>query len=137
MITQYWSGQARVYHHTAPINMLYGLYQAFYNILDEGLDIVIQRHRDMHDLLVAELKSIGLELFVNEHDRLPMLNSIIIPDYVKDVEVRSKLLNEYQIEIGGGLGPLTGKIWRIGLMGETAKKESIQKLMDALKKILN
>ena len=137
MITQYWSGEARVYHHTAPINMLYGLYQACYNILDEGLDIVIQRHQNMHDLLVSELKSIGLELFVKENDRLPMLNSIIIPDNIKDGEIRSKLLNEYRIEIGGGLGPLTGKIWRIGLMGETAKKESIQKLMDAFRKILN
>ena len=137
MITKYWSGKSRVYHHTAPINMLYGLYQACYNILDEGLDIVLQRHQDMHHLLVSELKSIGLELFVKENDRLPMLNSIIIPDGVQDVEVRSKLLNEYQIEIGGGLGPLTGKIWRIGLMGETAKKENIQKLMDAFNEILN
>ena len=117
--------------------MLYGLYQACYNILDEGLDIVIQRHHDMHDLLVSELKSIGLELFVKEKDRLPMLNSIIIPDNIIDVEVRSKLLNKYQIEIGGGLGPLASKIWRIGIMGETAKKESIQKLMDAFRKILN
>jgi alanine-glyoxylate transaminase/serine-glyoxylate transaminase/serine-pyruvate transaminase len=116
MITQYWSGKARVYHHTAPINMLYGLYQACYNILDEGLDIVIQRHQNMHDLLVSELKSIGLELFVNKNDRLPMLNSIIIPEDIKDGEIRSKLLNEYRIEIGGGLGPLTGKIWRIGLL---------------------
>ena len=102
----------------------------------EGLDIVIQRHRDMHDLLVAELKSIGLELFVNEHDRLPMLNSIIIPDDVNDVEVRSKLLNKYRIEIGGGLGPLTGKIWRIGLMGESSKSEYVLKLLSAFEEIL-
>ena len=78
----------------------------------------------------------GLKLFVEENERLPMLNSVIIPDGVKDLEVRSRLLNEFQIEIGGGLGPLAGKIWRIGLMGETAKKESIQKLMDAFRKIL-
>ena len=137
MITQYWAGKSRVYHHTAPINMLYGLYQACYNILDEGLDIAIQRHSDMHYLLVNELSYLGLELFVDKTDRLPMLNSVIIPDYVQDVEVRSRLLNEFQIEIGGGLGPLAGKIWRIGLMGETAKKESIQKLMNAFRKILN
>ena len=137
MITKYWSGKSRVYHHTAPINMLYGLYQACFNIIDEGLDIVIQRHMKMHQLLVAELDNIGLKLFVNKHDRLPMLNSVIIPDGTNDAAVRAKLLNEYQIEIGGGLGPLANKIWRIGLMGETAKKESIQKLMDAFKKILN
>ena len=137
MIINYWSGTARVYHHTAPINMLYGLYQACFNIIDEGLDIVIQRHMKMHQLLVAELDNIGLKLFVNKHDRLPMLNSVIIPDGANDAAVRSKLLNEYQIEIGGGLGPLASKIWRIGLMGETAKKESIQRLIDAFKKILN
>ena len=137
MITKYWSGNSRIYHHTAPINMLYGLYQACHNIIDEGLEMVIQRHSDMHQLLVEELDNIGLQLFVKECDRLPMLNSVIIPDGANDAEVRSKLLNEYQIEIGGGLGPLAGRIWRIGLMGETAKKESIQKLMDAFRKILN
>jgi alanine-glyoxylate transaminase/serine-glyoxylate transaminase/serine-pyruvate transaminase len=137
MITKYWSGKSRVYHHTAPINMLYGLYQACFNIIDEGLEVVIQRHTDMHHMLVDELSNLDLQLFVNKHDRLPMLNSVVIPDGANDVEVRSRLLNEYQIEIGGGLGPLAGRIWRIGLMGETAKKESIQKLMDAFRKILN
>jgi len=137
MITKYWSGKSRVYHHTAPINMLYGLYQACFNVIDEGLDIVIQRHKDMHQMLVDELSQLGLKLFVKERDRLPMLNSVVIPNNVEDVEVRSRLLNEYQIEIGSGLGPLAGKIWRIGLMGETAKEESIQKLMDAFGKILD
>ena len=97
--------------------------------------MVIQRHTAMHQMLVNELSLLGLELFVREQDRLPMLNSVIIPEGTNDVEVRSKLLNEYQIEIGGGLGPLASKIWRIGIMGETAKKESIQKLMDAFKYI--
>ncbi len=137
MITQYWSGKARVYHHTAPINMLYGLYQACYSILEEGLENVIQRHKDMHKLLVSELKTLNLELFVEESARLPMLNAVKIPEGVDDAEVRVRLLKDYRIEIGGGLGPLAGKIWRIGLMGETAKKESIQKLMDAFRKILN
>ena len=137
MITQYWSGKARVYHHTAPINMLYGLYQACYNILNEGLDNVIQRHLQMHQMLADELDNLGLGLFVEESARIPMLNAVKIPEGVNDAEVRGKLLKEYHIEIGGGLGPLSGKIWRIGLMGETAKKESIQKLMDAFRKILN
>tara|TARA_Y100000588_G_C14255184_1_gene925117 strand:- start:1535 stop:2647 length:1113 start_codon:yes stop_codon:yes gene_type:complete len=137
MITKYWSGNSRVYHHTAPINMLYGLYQACYNIIDEGLSVVIKRHKDMHKLLVDELSKLGLDLFVKEYDRLPMLNSIIIPKGIQDADVRSKLLNEYQIEIGGGLGPLSNQIWRVGLMGETAKKESIYKLIDAFREILD
>ena len=91
----------------------------------------------MHLLLVSELKTLGLELFVEESARLPMLNAVKIPEGVDDASVRGRLLKGYHIEIGGGLGPLAGKIWRIGLMGETAKKESIQKLMDAFKKILN
>ena len=137
MIIQYWSGKARVYHHTAPINMLYGLYQACYNVLDEGLENAIQRHLQMHQMLADELDNFGLELFVEESARLPMLNAVKIPEGVNDVDVRSRLLNEFHIEIGGGLGPLSGKIWRIGLMGETAKKESIHRLMDAFNKILN
>ena len=136
MITQYWSGKARVYHHTAPINMLYGLYQACYSILEEGLENVIKRHAEMHLLLVSELKTLGLELFVEGSARLPMLNAIKIPEGIDDAGVRAILLKDYHIEIGGGLGPLASKIWRIGLMGETAKKENIQRLMDALKNIL-
>jgi len=137
MIINYWSGKARVYHHTAPINMLYGLYQACFNIIQEGLENVIVRHLKMHQLLVKELNDLGLELFVEENARLPMLNAVKIPKGVNDENVRSKLMNKFQIEIGGGLGPLTGKIWRIGLMGETAKKENIHRLMDAFRKILN
>ena len=137
MITQYWSGKARVYHHTAPINMLYGLYQACFNILEEGLEKVIQRHFKMHQLLASELDNLGLELLVEESARLPMLNAVKIPEGKDDAQVRTTLIKEYNIEIGGGLGPLAGKIWRIGLMGETAKKESIQRLMDAFKIILN
>jgi alanine-glyoxylate transaminase/serine-glyoxylate transaminase/serine-pyruvate transaminase len=137
MITKYWSGNSRVYHHTAPINMLYGLYQACFNIIDEGMENVVKRHMEMHLELIKELNKLNLQLFVQKEFRLPMLNSIIIPEGVDDAKVRSSLINDYKIEIGGGLGPLAGKIWRIGLMGETAKKESIHKLMDAFRNILN
>ena len=136
MITQYWSGKSRVYHHTAPINMLYGLYQACYNIIQEGMEAVFKRHLNMHNLLISELEKIGIQMLVEKQSRLPMLNSLIIPDGVNDGEIRSRLLNEYHIEIGGGLGPLTGKIWRIGLMGETAREENIIRLIDVLKKLL-
>jgi alanine-glyoxylate transaminase/serine-glyoxylate transaminase/serine-pyruvate transaminase len=91
---------------------------------------------NMHNLLISELEQIGIQMLVEKKSRLPMLNSLIIPDGVNDGEIRSRLLNEYQIEIGGGLGPLTGKIWRIGLMGETAREENIIRLIDALKILL-
>ena len=91
----------------------------------------------MHQVLADKLDNLGLELFVEESARLPMLNAVKIPEGVNDAEVRDRLLKEFHIEIGGGLGPLSGKIWRIGLMGETAKKESIHRLMDAFNKILN
>tara|TARA_B100001029_G_C15063015_1_gene460319 strand:- start:1851 stop:2963 length:1113 start_codon:yes stop_codon:yes gene_type:complete len=136
MIINYWDGNNRAYHHTAPINMLYGLYQACFNILEEGLQNVIKRHDEMHKLLINELSLLGLDLLVEESARLPMLNAIMIPDEINDIEFRSNLINKFNIEIGGGLGPLAGKIWRIGLMGETAKKESIYKLIDAFKKLL-
>ena len=136
MITQYWSGKARVYHHTAPINMLYGLYQACYSILEEGLENVIQRHKDMHELLVSELKTLGLELFVEESARLPMLNAVKIPDGVDDAGVRARLLKDYHIEIGGGLGPLASKIWRIGLMGYSSSEENVDRVLAALKALL-
>lgn len=137
LITKYWSGNSRAYHHTAPINMLYGLYQACFNIMDEGMNNVINRHMEMHLELKKELDQLNLKLFVEKEYRLPMLNSIIIPEGKNDLEIRSRLLKEFNIEIGGGLGPLAGKIWRIGLMGETAKNESIQKLMDAFRIVLN
>ena len=137
MLINYWSGNKRVYHHTAPINMLYGLYQSCYNILEEGLENVINRHLTMHQILVKELNNLNLDLFVNESDRLPMLNAITIPEGIDDNHIRQTLLNDYNIEIGGGLGPLANKIWRVGLMGETAKKENINKLINAFSDILN
>ena len=136
MIINYWSGNTRSYHHTAPINMLYGLYQACYNIFDEGLNNVINRHSSMHKMLKDELHNLNLEFFVDKNVRLPMLNSVIIPNEVDDIKVRQTLINKFNIEIGGGLGPLKDKIWRIGLMGETAKKENIEKLIYALNHIL-
>ena len=137
MIINYWAGNTRVYHHTAPINMLYGLYQSCFNIMEEGLNNVIERHQTMHQFLVNNLEQINLHLFVEKNARLPMLNAIKIPDGINDAHVRSTLLNEFNIEIGGGLGPLSGKIWRIGLMGETARKENIEKLISAFNKIFN
>lgn len=136
MIINYWEGRKRIYHHTAPISMLYGLYQALSLILDEGPGNVYKRHKDTHKLLVKGLEGMGLEMLVPELHRLPMLNSVKIPYGVDDVEVRSCLLKKFKIEIGAGLGPLSGKIWRIGLMGHTARTENVRILLEALKKCL-
>jgi len=137
MLTQYWGGKSRVYHHTAPINMIYALYQALLLVKEEGLEKVFSRHMDNHVLLVEGLENMGLEMLVSQEYRLPMLNSVCIPEGVADAEVRSRLRNDYKIEIGAGLGPLAGKIWRVGLMGHTARPENVERVLKALKEILN
>jgi len=137
MIKKYWKGATRAYHHTAPINMHYGLYQALQLIMEEGPDNVYRRHRVCHEELVHGLGSLGLSMLVAPADRLPMLNSVRIPEGVDEAAVRSTLLNKYKIEIGAGLGPLAGKIWRIGLMGHTARPENVSRLITALKAILS
>jgi alanine-glyoxylate transaminase/serine-glyoxylate transaminase/serine-pyruvate transaminase len=136
MIINYWAGETRAYHHTAPINMLYGLYAALGVILDEGMEHVFARHKETHDYLVEGLENIGLSMKVTRQNRLPMLNAVNIPDGVDDGAIRMKLLKEYDIEIGAGLGPLAGKIWRVGLMGHTARKENVDRLVGALKTLI-
>jgi alanine-glyoxylate transaminase/serine-glyoxylate transaminase/serine-pyruvate transaminase len=135
LIANYW-GQNRVYHHTAPVNMIYGLYQALLLIFEEGPERVFQRHRESHLALVDGLNGLGIPMLVDEPYRLPMLNAVSIPDGVDELSVRRRLRNEFNIEIGAGLGPLSGKIWRIGLMGHTARKESVDRLLTALGTIL-
>jgi alanine-glyoxylate transaminase/serine-glyoxylate transaminase/serine-pyruvate transaminase len=136
MVIQYWEGAKRVYHHTAPINMLYGLYQALLLIFEEGMEKVFERHQAAHKRLVAGLEAMGLEMLVSPEYRLPMLNSVKVPDGVDEAAVRSKLRDEHLIEIGAGLGPLVGKIWRIGLMGHTARIGNVDRLLGALKAVL-
>ncbi|MFP4379676.1 MAG: pyridoxal-phosphate-dependent aminotransferase family protein [Candidatus Sumerlaeia bacterium] len=136
MIINYWEGAKRAYHHTAPINMLYAFYQALALIVDEGLDKVFARHQAAHEQLVAGLGEMGLSLLVQPKYRLPMLNAVTIPDGVDEAAVRKTLLVDHAIEIGAGLGPLAGKIWRIGLMGHTARPENVDRLLKALKSLL-
>lgn len=135
LIANYW-GQNRVYHHTAPINMIYGLYQALYQILQEGEENVFKRHRENHQLLVDGLEGMGLKMLVDKPYRLPMLNTVKCPEGVDEAAVRKRLLSEFKIEVGGGLGTLAGKIWRIGLMGHTARKENVERFLNVLKEIL-
>jgi alanine-glyoxylate transaminase/serine-glyoxylate transaminase/serine-pyruvate transaminase len=138
LIGQYWQKERkRAYHHTAPINMLYGLYQALMLIFEEGVENVFKRHLENHLLLKEGLEGLGLEMYVEEAYRLPMLNAVTIPDGVDDSKFRQILRKKFKIEIGGGLGPLAGKIWRIGLMGHTARAENVERLLKAMKNALN
>ena len=135
-IIKYWDGSQRAYHHTAPINMMYALYQSLLDVMSEGLDKVLFRHNEIHKYLVKEIEDLGLEMLVEKDSRLPSLNAIKIPENIDDLSIRSTLLNDYGIEIGGGLGPFAGKVWRVGLMGYSAKKENVTKLIKALKDLL-
>ncbi|WP_029247698.1 pyridoxal-phosphate-dependent aminotransferase family protein [Schlesneria paludicola] len=135
MVKDYW-GSNRAYHHTAPINMNYGLHEALRIVLEEGLEARFARQQRNHLALKAGLKAMGLEYAVKEGQQLPMLNAVIIPAGVDDAAVRKQLLNEFGIEIGGGLGPMKGKTWRIGLMGVGACPANVLVFLAALEKCL-
>jgi len=117
--------------------MYFALYEALSLILEEGIEKVQARHRETHEYLVASLEKLGLSLLVDKPWRLPNLNTVLIPEGVDDAAVRKELRQTYKIEIGAGLGALAGKIWRVGIMGHTARKENVDTLLAALKKILN
>ena len=134
LLTGYWSGGSkRAYHHTAPINSLYALHAALQILEREGVVNAWQRHAENHELLRTELGQIGLEFIVAPEYRLPQLNSVSIPEGMDDAAVRSHLLNEFDLEIGAGLGPLAGKIWRIGLMGASSTPDHVSLCVKALK----
>ena len=137
LVMGYWGkGAKRAYHHTAPVNTLYGLHESLIMLTEEGLENSWQRHQDNHILLRDGLQNLGINFLVDESSRLPQLNSIFIPKNTDDEKVRSSLINKYNIEIGAGLGILSGKIWRIGLMGHTSRKENIELCLAALKETL-
>jgi alanine-glyoxylate transaminase/serine-glyoxylate transaminase/serine-pyruvate transaminase len=137
LIADYWSDKSRAYHHTAPISMNYALHEALRLVLEEGLPARFQRHQKNHEALLAGLAALGLEPVPPEGQRLPMLNAVTIPDGVDDKLVRGELLHEYGIEIGGGLGAFAGKVWRIGLMGESSRRHHVIRLLAALEEIFN
>jgi alanine-glyoxylate transaminase/serine-glyoxylate transaminase/serine-pyruvate transaminase len=137
LVMGYWGkGAKRAYHHTAPVNTLYGLHESLVMLTEEGLENSWNRHQENHQLLRDGLHSFGIHYLVEELSRLPQLNSVIIPDNLNDEEVRNSLLTNYNIDIGAGLGALAGKIWRIGLMGYTSRKENIENLLSAMKETL-
>ncbi len=136
MVRNYWAGAKRAYHHTAPISMVYSLHEALRLILEEGLDARFERHRRNHQLLRDGLEELGFEFLVAPEYRLPMLNAVKLPPGLDDAAVRAKLLNEYNIEVGGGLGDFAGKIWRIGLMGCSCTNNHVNMLLAALRTII-
>lgn len=136
MVRNYW-GEDRSYHHTAPINMNYGLHEALRLVLKEGLSARHERHRRNHEALKAGLAAIGIEYAVAEEHSLPVLNAVKIPAGIDDAGVRKQLLSEFGIEIGGGLGPMKGKTWRIGLMGEASTPRNVLLFLAALERCLS
>ncbi len=136
MLAKYW-GSERVYHHTAPINMTYGLYEALQLIHEEGLDGCFARHRLNHEALKAGLEAIGISYTAQEGHQLPTLNAVKIPDGIDDARLRSDLLRRFGIEIGGGLGAFKGKVWRIGLMGHGSRAANVLLLLSALEQLLS
>jgi alanine-glyoxylate transaminase / serine-glyoxylate transaminase / serine-pyruvate transaminase len=132
LIAQYFGGE-RLYHHTAPINMLYGLHEALRLVLEEGLEARYARHRKLSAALAVGLEALGLKLAVPVAERLPPLTLVEIPQGVDDAKVRKRLLDEHGVEIGGGLGKFKGRAWRIGLMGESCKPERVTGVLSALR----
>lgn len=138
LVMGYWSGEGkRSYHHTAPVNSIYALHESLLLLKEEGLENAWQRHKMQHDALAAGLQELGLDFVVPESERLPQLNTVTIPEGVDDAKVRTYLLNEFNLEIGAGLGAFAGKAWRIGLMGYAARSENVLLCLSALKKALN
>ncbi len=135
MVRSYW-GSERTYHHTAPINMLYALHEALGIALDEGLEARYQRHRAMHERLRAGLAKLGIDYVSAPGHGLPMLNAVGVPEGVDDAATRRRLLDDYGLEIGGGLGDFRGRAWRIGLMGHAATQRNVALLCAALGDIL-
>ena len=135
MVSQYW-GEERKYHHTVPINMIYALREALRIVAEEGLEARFARHLLNHRALVAGVEAMGLSMLVPEGERLPMLNAIRIPEGADDVKVRKTLLNDFSVEIGGGLGDLAGKVWRVGLMGHVSCMRNVVLFLSALESIL-
>ena len=133
LIMSYWGGEGgRTYHHTAPINALYGLHEALVMLEEEGLAAAHARHRKNHLALVAGLEAAGLKLLVAPENRLPQLNAVRVPDGIDEAAVRSRMLALYNLEIGAGLGPLKGQIWRVGLMGASATPWHVRLCLTAL-----
>lgn len=137
LVMGYWGGEGqRAYHHTAPVNALYGLHESLVMLVEEGLEQSWERHAQQHQMLRDGVESMGLEFLVDEAYRLPQLNSIKVPDGVDEARVRKYLLEEHDLEIGAGLGALAGKVWRVGLMGASANTRNVNLFLAGLQRAL-
>jgi alanine-glyoxylate transaminase/serine-glyoxylate transaminase/serine-pyruvate transaminase len=137
LVMGYWGGEGkRAYHHTAPVNCLYGLHESLVIVQEEGLENSWARHQRNHLALRAGLEEMGIGFLVPEENRLPQLNTVTIPEGVDDALVRSRLLNEFDLEIGAGLGALAGKVWRIGLMGHASNQKNVEFCLNSLRAVL-
>jgi len=136
LVLGYWNEAKRTYHHTAPVNALYGLHESLVMLAEEGLEASWARHRRNHLALLAGLEALGLELLVQESARLPQLNAVKVPDGIDEPRVRADMLNLHGIEIGAGLGELAGKIFRIGLMGNSSTPDNVRICLAALESVL-
>jgi len=133
----YW-GKERLYHHTPPISLIYALREAMRIVAEEGLEARWERHRMNQLALIAGIEAMGMGLLVtNPADRLPTVTAVMIPNGIDDVKVRNQLLDEFNIEIAGGFGPVKGKIWRVGLMGYCSQKPFVLQLLAAMEKSLS
>jgi alanine-glyoxylate transaminase/serine-glyoxylate transaminase/serine-pyruvate transaminase len=138
LVLGYWgSSGKRTYHHTAPVNPLYGLHEALVMLVEEGIENSWARHRTLHEKLKDGFEAMGLRFVVDEPYRLPQLNSVWIPQGVDDITVRSRLLNEFGLEIGAGLGDFAGKVWRFGLMGHSCRIDNIDTCLAALGRVMH
>jgi len=138
LVMGYWDGKGgRTYHHTAPVNSMYGLHESLVILKEEGLQNSWSRHAYHHKALAAGIEAMGMNFVVDADYRLPQLNSVTIPEGVEEAKVRAALLNDYNLEIGAGLGALAGKVWRIGLMGESSCKTNVLLCLGALDAVLS
>lgn len=135
LVAGYWTEGTRTYHHTAPVSMLYALREALRLVEEEGLAARFARHHLNSDALTTGLFELGLTPLAQAGQRLPMLACVTVPNIIPEAEARAHLLTRYGIEIGGGLGPLKGKIWRIGLMGESSTEAHVLRLLNALEEL--
>jgi len=138
LVMGYWGGESkRAYHHTAPVNAMYALHESLLMLEEEGLEASFERHASNHQALVTGLENLGLAMAVDANWRLPQLNSVLIPEGVDDALVRARLLQEFNLEIGAGLGELAGKQWRIGLMGYASNMVNVNRCLTALAAVLD
>ncbi len=136
LVKNYWAGAKRAYHHTAPVSSIFALREALSIVLEEGLENRWARHQQIHQYLKSKLENLGFHYLVKEPYRLPNLNAVFLPADVEESKLRQQLLEDYHIEVGGGLGAFAGKIWRIGIMGESCTKNHVNSLIGALEELL-